>query len=311
MFKNHPIHTTRALGSMATLLVLGLTAGWLYFANLGCIAEQLVDGGEIVLSPGRIELKPNTTQTSNATVTWDNGGLYANWSVDGTGIKGVTSATIDPPKGYGATISVTTGDYDSLYGQPAYSMVGHPEQDLPVTAKFAQPFLSAVAHNDIPVTRKKWLSLAIPDPELELTIPAFAPIVHAESGLLSGLSSVRAIVVGAKAEIKNAPSDWRYEFKFSLSVVARHDARDSTTVFLRPDDMPTQTDARGQSATVKFNDLNLGMNDYFDHTDWGLNADFGWYYFALGVEVNQTNGGNGHYWHQENFRYPFFIGSLD
>lgn len=310
MFETNRTCITQPLKTIGTLIALALTAIWLYFGNLGCLAEQLVDGGQVVLDPHRIELTPNATKTSVAKVTWDSDELYAkSWTLDAGGIAALSSATINPASGYQATVSITGGDYDAVYNPTDFSFSPYHDYQVPVTAQFAQPFLSAVGGNDVSVTRGAYLTLYTAHPQLELTIPAYQPIVRAESGLLSGLSSVRAMILGVKAEMKNAPSDWRYDFKFSLRVNAMWDGGNRWSVHLNPSDIPTQKDAAGKWASYRFNDLNLGINDLFDNSAWGFNAKLGHYFLYFDVEVTQI-GTDETYSASEMSKYPFYIGTL-
>jgi hypothetical protein len=311
MSKSNQPSIKRQLKSIVAVTFLALTAAWLYFGNLGCLAEQLVDGGQVVLEPHRLELTPNTTKTSVAKVTWDAEDLYAtSWTLGGSGIEAVSAATISPASGYQATVSITGADYESVYNPGTFSFSSYNSYDIPVTARFAQPFLSAVGGNDVSVTRGAYLSLYTANPQLELTIPAYQPLVRAESGLLNGLSSVRGLILGVKAEMKNAPIDWRYQFKFSLRVHADWDGGDRWTVHLNPSDIPTQTDPAGKWASYRFNDLNLGMDDLLNDSYWGLNAKFGHYFLYFDVEVTQV-GLDKSFYASEMSKYPFYIGSLN
>lgn len=311
MSKDHRTPVTPGMKAVVTLLSLALTGGWLYLANLGCLAEQLLDGGQIVLEPHRVELVPNTAKTSRAHVEWESSDwLGANWSLDGAGIQGVVSATLQPAAGPETTITITGGDYDSIYNADRFSFLSSSASDVRVTARFAQPFLSAIAASDVPVTRHRYLSVEAVSPHLEFTIPAFQPIVRAESGLLNGLSSVRSLILGVKAEIKNAPVDWRYDFKFHLRIEALWDGGQRTPVFM-VNAAPTLVDSSGKWATLRFNDLSLGMDDLFNNANWGFNAKFGHYFIYLDVDVEQTTGGQRTFSGSEFTKYPFYIGHLN
>lgn len=308
MFKNRALLLKRRLLSTFSFLALGVSGVWLGVANLGCLTEELLDGMRVVLDPHRIDLEPNLTKTSRAEVMWGNDSVGpSSWKVDGDGIDAIVSATVSPRNAYETTISITAGDYDAVYNPARFSFSSYTSYDVPVAATFDHPVASAALGGGVKVTRQKYLALEANRPILELTVPAFQPIVQAESGLMDGMSSVRGLVFGAKAEIKNAPTNWKYSFKFDLRVEA---SDEGTKVYLRPADIPTKTDPGGKWATIKFNDLNLGMDAQFDDSQWGLNAKFGAYFIYLNVEATRIGKDEKPFLGSEFIKYPFYIGHL-
>ncbi|UCF37510.1 MAG: hypothetical protein JSU96_01175 [Acidobacteriota bacterium] len=309
MFKDSKIRILRPQ-AMVSVLALIISGTWLYLANLGCLAEELLDGMAVVLTPHRLTLAPNATVTSEAKVVWGSESVGpSTWEVDGKGIAAFQSVSLSPRKGHETTVSVTGADYDAVYDESRFSFSSFSEYSIPISATFDHPVVSAALGGGVPVTRQKYLSLQAANPQMELTVPAFAPILHAESDLLNGGSSVRGLVFAAKAEIKNAPSNWKYKFDFYLRVEAHGSGGGNTTVHLTPKDLSPTTAPSGQLATLKFNNLNLGMDDRFNDSLWALSSISGQYLIYLDVEAVQVAGGDGTFWQQEFLRYPLYINS--
>jgi hypothetical protein len=274
------------------IIGLGAVAFWLILSNLGCIIIRLIDGdSEINFKPRFMHVLPNTSSEIQAMVTWlDLSGRYleSDWSISNPTDSHFSSVKIKPVEDY-AVINFTTKGAEQLYSNEGWGGISS-KPDPVVTARFIDPSSYLILEEPVKVTRRRQLPVGPIAPKLSLKLPVVRPIV-------SGDGFVRSIMLGAKAEITDAPDLLKYDFKFKLVVDAHggryvgDDDRAEWVRFslldLRDKQLPTEIAADGQSAVFKYTSLKIpGMEQIFEkYTDVS-----GAYKIEVWVEARTVGG---------------------
>jgi hypothetical protein len=269
--------------SILLLLGLGFVAAWLVLGNLGCIAEILLNGIEMKFTPEKQALLPYQTKTMEASLLLlGDRELDADWTITNTNLPAFSSVKFDD-SGFSPEITITASDPDSFYASRetwnSRLYLGGPR----VTAKYVDPWSKTLLGEDVKATLSRYLPLETNKPVMEVIIPMSHPI-------LSGDGFVRAMNLGCKAEIKNAPESWKYTFEFDIDVFSQivdpgaiHPVRFSTF----PKDVTVSAD--GKSAKFKLMNLQFrGLEKYISDYD----VIDGSHEISVLVTAKTSDGGN-------------------
>lgn len=238
--------------SCLALLSVGI---WLFTANLGCRATDVWNDLNIVFSPELVNVSPGEQHSVDAKVLWAGSRvLDASWTVNGEGLSAIEGVNWSPRAGEQTLITFTGADASTLTGMSSrWVNASYIGERLPVVARFLDPTYL----EDVWVTRKKYLALAVYKPFLSVEIT--------KSKVWSSRNTYWGRVwVAAKAEVLRCPEDWRYDFDFTLKVILRPHLPNSyanTVVTLSGNELPVKVAEDKRSAAFSEVWSNFGYTE--------------------------------------------------